>query len=121
CLLSRASSPVQSSLAWRSASSFTLLLRFRVCLFSSFSPPLPPRPTLFPYTTLFRSRPIRGHCLARSSTFARALFAKPCTMGSRKIGRALSELQSRSDLVCRLLLEKKKKQKPNHIYSPYSN
>src|SRR2546430_8220485 len=63
----------------------------------------PPRSTLFPYTTLFRSS-----CPAMSTT--------PLSPGARdeKIssGRSeehTSELQSQSNLVCRLLLEKKKK------------
>src|SRR2546427_5839444 len=77
----------------------------------------PPRSTLFPYTTLFRShlgaprdvargsprRDRRGH--DRAGTLPRA--------GSRT-GRSeehTSELQSQSNLVCRLLLEKKKKKK----------
>src|SRR5216683_6249300 len=62
----------------------------------------PPRSTLFPYTTLFRSR---GRC-SRSP---------PDPSGSRpsppRSEEHTSELQSRSDLVCRLLLEKKKKNK----------
>src|SRR5215204_7365674 len=72
----------------------------------------PPRSTLFPYTTLFRSRPL-------------ALLADPVARGARGGGvvarlpirrreqprseEHTSELQSHSDLVCRLLLEKKKK------------
>src|SRR5690349_23949936 len=83
----------------------------------------PPRSTLFPYTTLFRSErsrsrsshffwqvqdsrnhgpsggsPISGRCRARSEEHT-------------------SELQSRRDLVCRLLLEKKKKNKNTMIHS----
>src|SRR3989442_10300285 len=66
----------------------------------------PPRSTLFPYTTLFRSRHPRGT--------GRARWHRPCSPLSlvqkgSKIGRATSELQSRPHLVCRLLLEKKKK------------
>src|SRR5206468_8819626 len=64
----------------------------------------PPRSTLFPYTTLFRSQVfLCGEGAAQEEL-------------ARDIGRDLSrseehtsELQSRSDLVCRLLLEKKKK------------
>src|SRR5256886_2868260 len=73
----------------------------------------PPRSTLFPYTTLFRSRE-RGF---------RAVFPHPPDVGGRyapltvvgMLPAALrseehtSELQSQSNLVCRLLLEKKKK------------
>src|SRR5215475_15474377 len=62
----------------------------------------PPRSTLFPYTTLFRSSPPSGTC-ARSRCHR-----------SSGVGRSeehTSELQSRENLVCRLLLEKKKKKK----------
>src|SRR5712664_4682673 len=59
----------------------------------------PPRSTLFPYTTLFRSH--RHHPLCRGRAPARR-------GGCGEIGKHTSELQSRSDLVCRLLLEKKK-------------
>src|SRR5258707_9735277 len=80
----------------------------------------PPRSTLFPYTTLFRSRPLRsaGHTtsgrLSRPSTgrYQKAVAgpSAPCRR-SRKAPRSeehTSELQSRQYLVCRLLLEKKK-------------
>src|SRR6266496_4407766 len=61
----------------------------------------PPRSTLFPYTTLFRSRPAR-----RGS---RALRATPrIARGGRRSEEHTSELQSRREIVCRLLLEKKK-------------
>src|SRR2546430_11096487 len=72
----------------------------------------PPRSTLFPYTTLFRS----GLRCARSRTH----LASRVDSGSRPVGGGLreiggtrseehtSELQSQSNLVCRLLLEKKK-------------
>src|SRR6266536_4517991 len=61
----------------------------------------PPRSTLFPYTTLFRS------CRTRLSRFRRT---SPigCPYSPRSEEHT-SELQSRVDLVCRLLLEKKKK------------
>src|SRR6478672_12675419 len=69
----------------------------------------PPRSTLFPYTTLLRSRTsCRPRCrrLAPAGCRTRAPRA-----GSRRprSEEHTSELQSRSDLVCRLLLEKKKK------------
>src|SRR2546421_8498419 len=83
----------------------------------------PPRSTLFPYTTLFRSlaRPARGIQEAQGGSGC----APSCparhpnsTPGPGGGGRNqlrseehTSELQSRSDLVCRLLLEKKKKKK----------
>src|SRR5216683_7113494 len=62
----------------------------------------PPRSTLFPYTTLFRSR-------SREWPGAEPPGAAACA--SRRSEEHTSELQSRSDLVCRLLLEKKKKNK----------
>src|SRR2546421_8469247 len=89
----------------------------------------PPRSTLFPYTTLFRSRPepqTMARC--RSSGASGALigrsaadfFDEECVDSTPKKSAALrseehtSELQSRSDLVCRLLLEKKKKKVKSH-------
>src|SRR5204862_7849978 len=75
--------------------------------------PRPPRPTLFPYTTLFRSSG-RAASAGRDSTAAggasaqRAGHADPSSRADRSEEHT-SELQSRRDLVCRLLLEKKKK------------
>src|SRR5687767_15222931 len=75
----------------------------------------PPRSTLFPYTTLFRSScgppsPIRGRsCVCRPQVAGAG--ARAC--GGPPRGRSeehTSELQSLAYLVCRLLLEKKKKQ-----------
>src|SRR2546426_8035406 len=69
----------------------------------------PPRSTLFPYTTLFRSRGV-GLCE----------HGRQCAADLEPPGRAFgrseehtSELQSPCNLVCRLLLEKKKKKKRN--------
>src|SRR2546429_6197526 len=74
----------------------------------------PPRSTLFPYTTLFRSRKVR----ARSPQTNRRITTRRHRLAGQ-FGRAgkgedrseehTSELQSRLHLVCRLLLEKKKK------------
>src|SRR6267378_1407148 len=62
----------------------------------------PPRSTLFPYTTLFRS--------AGVGTLGRVTCPGYCTRPRRyRSEEHTSELQSRRDLVCRLLLEKKKK------------
>src|SRR5216683_3618892 len=61
----------------------------------------PPRSTLFPYTTLFRSRRRVDAHWGRSSAHGRCK--------APRSEEHTSELQSRSDLVCRLLLEKKKK------------
>src|SRR2546427_11881205 len=83
----------------------------------------PPRSTLFPYTTLFRS-PGTGPDSARQSCVGES--AGSCAAARRGPGRSrarggrgrarseehTSELQSQSNLVCRLLLEKKKKTKP---------
>src|SRR2546430_3237791 len=70
----------------------------------------PPRSTLFPYTTLFRSvLRARGRILRR----AEILHAIVLLRGTRRRGTRseehTSELQSQSNLVCRLLLEKKKR------------
>src|SRR3712207_7244777 len=96
----------------------------------------PPRSTLFPYTTLFRSaeqhfeihRPLRPGDVLTGTTSAGKTWEKEGKRGGKllfsesvteyrdqhgelvvKIGRAHVELQSRQYLVCRLLLEKKKK------------
>src|SRR5258708_8796080 len=78
----------------------------------------PPRSTLFPYTTLFRSRPegeARLHRIGRKPCLsirpgvgrdAVALIGKAC--GQYRSEEHTSELQSPDHLVCRLLLEKKK-------------
>src|SRR5207249_8888998 len=65
----------------------------------------PPRSTLFPYTTLFRSMvtDVRRCRLMRHSLARRRGVSRP------RSEEHTSELQSRFDLVCRLLLEKKKK------------
>src|SRR2546430_11503798 len=67
----------------------------------------PPRSTLFPYTTLFRSRArLAGGDQDRGAGTAGA---RPQRRVSRRSEEHTSELQSQSNLVCRLLLEKKKK------------
>src|SRR2546430_9595727 len=72
----------------------------------------PPRSTLFPYTTLFRSR-LGRRCDQQSEGRRRRQRNLRCAAGgSRRSARSeehTSELQSQSNLVCRLLLEKKKK------------
>src|SRR2546427_5802003 len=82
----------------------------------------PPRSTLFPYTTLFRSPSVRASwagCWRRRSSRS---FSCPCssssspTADSRRSEEHTSELQSQSNLVCRLLLEKKKKTHIDHIH-----
>src|SRR5436309_12640391 len=64
----------------------------------------PPRSTLFPYTTLFRSR--RPGSSTRRATRATPTLSTPG--GPTRSEEHTSELQSRENLVCRLLLEKKK-------------
>src|SRR5690349_22792498 len=77
----------------------------------------PPRSTLFPYTTLFRSPSRRAlQCLRAtitSTSFGRPLSSRVstplrCSKPDSRSEEHTSELQSRRDLVCRLLLEKKK-------------
>src|SRR5437868_9951177 len=75
--------------------------------------PPPPRSTLFPYTTLFRS-PFHCTGVLYSMTEAKARPYRPVgewntlEITMRRSEEHTSELQSRFDLVCRLLLEKKK-------------
>src|SRR5438067_13067874 len=64
----------------------------------------PPRSTLFPYTTLFRSVRSRTAQFGSKMVAARSLSAHELSRSEEHT----SELQSRFDLVCRLLLEKKK-------------
>src|SRR5688572_31267811 len=80
----------------------------------------PPRSTLFPYTTLFRSResPEAPRACAPAAARARPgawrLAGRATPSAKRHAPRSeehTSELQSQSNLVCRLLLEKKKKKK----------
>src|SRR5262249_61735032 len=103
----------------------------------------PPRSTLFPYTTLFRSvrlmwqarssaamrcRP-SGRFPRRSSSMVGSIFgsskrtSQRCAWISKRSEEHTSELQSLTNLVCRLLLEKKKKKSNTHVYArdiPYS-
>src|SRR2546422_8493222 len=81
----------------------------------------PPRSTLFPYTTLFRSsiasRP-RAACCRRGARLARwspasSISRTACTWTRSE--EHTSELQSRLHLVCRLLLEKKKKKQQHNL------
>src|SRR2546430_6119863 len=66
----------------------------------------PPRSTLFPYTTLFRSRPARARSRPRSEVASLRRGDQACSRARSE--EHTSELQSQSNLVCRLLLEKKK-------------
>src|SRR5436305_3330727 len=79
----------------------------------------PPRSTLFPYTTLFRSCRRRRHQSRRGHQHpgcdAVALGVEPGVGDRGRSEEHTSELQSRPHLVCRLLLEKKKKKKQSKI------
>src|SRR5438105_11704774 len=68
----------------------------------------PPRSTLFPYTTLFR--PTTGSACPRRSASSLPVSRRNTSPRSSRSEEHTSELQSRVDLVCRLLLEKKKTQ-----------
>src|SRR5438270_3166159 len=70
----------------------------------------PPRSTLFPYTTLFRSQD-GAHPVTSVTDILEQLnlFMVPQHMEAQRSEEHTSELQSQSNLVCRLLLEKKKK------------
>src|SRR5207244_9800242 len=72
----------------------------------------PPTSTLFPYTTLFRSRPGRPN--RRAGLLGRAPLASSRYSTTSRSEEHTSELQSPDHLVCRLLLEKKKKTKINN-------
>src|SRR2546422_3222086 len=78
----------------------------------------PPRSTLFPYTTLFRSQQGAGS----TERFVPTRRVLPCTGENRSQLRSeehTSELQSRLHLVCRLLLEKKKKDNEIEKHRPH--
>src|SRR5215467_15892239 len=72
----------------------------------------PPRSTLFPYTTLFRSEPCGKGCAsyALSCQPSWPSVARRCRRAWLRSEEHTSELQSPCNLVCRLLLEKKKKE-----------
>src|SRR5690349_25148885 len=88
----------------------------------------PPRSTLFPYTTLFRSE--KDRVVGDADVGLRPAVAAAAAGGqgdheNRERGdprseEHTSELQSRRDLVCRLLLEKKKKKKSTQTQQKYS-
>src|SRR5438067_10381636 len=78
----------------------------------------PPRSTLFPYTTLFRSPTGVVRIDDGDSRDADRLVQPPRSRVARiRSEEHTSELQSRFDLVCRLLLEKKKKYFANTLHS----
>src|SRR2546430_11186807 len=73
----------------------------------------PPRSTLFPYTTLFRSRRVDRQLDDAHAASGRGQRAARRALAARSEEHT-SELQSQSNLVCRLLLEKKKTQPQLH-------
>src|SRR5687767_15351501 len=88
----------------------------------------PPRSTLFPYTTLFRSwsPALAGPPRLRSNPHPPASWPPHCkrSMTVWRHSRSeehTSELQSLAYLVCRLLLEKKKNKKTKHFFTYYNN
>src|SRR3712207_7170434 len=91
----------------------------------------PPRSTLFPYTTLFRSA---SPSILESGTLSGSVSRTPhptatqdgscrryCTWHAKRSEEHTSELQSRQYLVCRLLLEKKKKSMPTSLPTQISS
>src|SRR5258706_11962486 len=80
----------------------------------------PPRSTLFPYTTLFRSRSAQPFSRATAASSpgrtsrTRRIPSASVPSGPRRSEEHTSELQSLTNLVCRLLLEKKKKENQQH-------
>src|SRR2546428_6612545 len=92
----------------------------------------PPRSTLFPYTTLFRSHvdvvgePQLGMQAPHDVELARRVVARRVGLGEDLVETPrseehTSELQSRSDLVCRLLLEKKKRKSAIELESVHKH
>src|SRR5256886_13178641 len=74
----------------------------------------PPRSTLFPYTTLFRSKAMLPHAAVGLALVGTPRLGNEVTfMQGVRSEEHTSELQSQSNLVCRLLLEKKK----THTYN----
>src|SRR5438477_9882047 len=69
----------------------------------------PPGSTLFPYTTLFRSSKSRGNLVTPGEIVGQ--YGADCARVTMRSEEHTSELQSHVNLVCRLLLEKKKKKK----------
>src|SRR2546430_5468719 len=82
----------------------------------------PPRSTLFPYTTLFRSaRAQTASGMPAATDPGPWPPAPPTAAAPGQIGRAHVELQSQSNLVCRLLLEKKKKLPQQRVRSQHTH
>src|SRR5207248_11758443 len=117
------SCPIVSSVVLSPPARTTFILHLYLFFFLMLRPP--PRSTLFPYTTLFRS-PLAFAAVRLGNFINGELYGRvtdvPWGMLFRRAHRSeehTSELQSPYDLVCRLLLEKKKKKKK--IISSISN
>src|SRR5687767_15652879 len=81
----------------------------------------PPRSTLFPYTTLFRSVRSRTRCRSRSRLSESINDCSCIWVLWRRSEEHTSELQSLAYLVCRLLLEKKKNKKISIPHTHYTS
>src|SRR5437899_13099131 len=94
---------------------------FFICFFFFFFLMIrrPPRSTLFPYTTLFRSGHVR--CADLREGRVGAAHARTVSRRGSRSEEHTSELQSLRHLVCRLLLEKKKKNKKKFYLLKISN
>src|SRR5258708_16500122 len=102
----------------------TALVRLRTFFFFFLMIRRPPRSTLFPYTTLFRSCPRCATSSVSSISITRSPRATPPTPSCAPRSRSeehTSELQSPDHLVCRLLLEKKKTATTTAPPSPTTN
>src|SRR5690242_21086391 len=78
----------------------------------------PPRSTLFPYTTLFRSVAADDHSAVQSPRGIREkIVSSPVTICSDRSEEHTSELQSHVNLVCRLLLEKNNHTSPTNLHT----
>src|SRR5260370_28670449 len=87
----------------------------------------PPRSTLFPYTTLFRSKYTRNLCAGYAKSLIHGVSANELNLlvgeietGFQRSEEHTSELQSHLNIVCRLLLEKKKK-KNVHDFTAFTS
>src|SRR2546430_5292151 len=85
----------------------------------------PPRSTLFPYTTLFRSQSAAAGCDGESGSGSKDQSCAPLLASKARITprsrseEHTSELQSQSNLVCRLLLEKKNTHVLDRVFQLY--
>src|SRR2546430_8642989 len=80
----------------------------------------PPRSTLFPYTTLFRSRHETVAARAQAPDDRGQTRDRGALIGAVRSEEHTSELQSQSNLVCRLLLEKKKRVGSKGCHQPWA-